>query len=69
MYRQDADAAFSDGGGHSFDGAVSHVAGGEDTWQERTHFVANTRWWPPFCLVVDFVAAALIAIKILKAAG
>jgi hypothetical protein len=30
MHRQDADAAFSDGGGHSFDRAVSHVAGGED---------------------------------------
>jgi len=39
----------------------------KDTWQERTHFVANTRWWPPFCLVVDFVAAAVIAVKILTA--
>jgi hypothetical protein len=25
------------------------------------HFVANTRWWPPFCLVVDWVVAAIIA--------
>jgi len=31
MHRQDVDAAFSDGGGHSFDRAVSHVADGEDT--------------------------------------
>ena len=45
-------------------GLVAH--GLKDTWQERTHFVANTRWWPPFCLVVDFVAAALIAVKILS---
>jgi len=48
-------------------GLVAH--GLKDTWQERTHFVANTRWWPPFCLVVDFVAAALIAVKISKVAG
>jgi hypothetical protein len=48
-------------------GLVAH--GLKDTWQERTHFVANTRWWPPFCLVVDFVAAALIAGRILKTAG
>lgn len=41
----------------------------KDTWQHRTHFVANTRWWPPFCLVVDFVAAALIGIKMASAAG
>jgi hypothetical protein len=26
--------------------------------------VANTRWWPPFCVVVDWVAAAIIAIAI-----
>src|SRR3954466_11370882 len=24
----------------------------KDLWQHRTHFVANTRWWPPFCMVV-----------------
>jgi hypothetical protein len=23
--------------------------------------VANTRWWPPFCLVVDWVVTAVIA--------
>jgi hypothetical protein len=22
-------------------------------WQEHRHHVANTRWWPPFCFVVD----------------
>jgi hypothetical protein len=33
----------------------------KDLWQHRTRFVANTRWWPPFCATVDFVAAALIA--------
>jgi hypothetical protein len=26
--------------------------------------VANTRWWPPFCATVDFVAATIIAIAI-----
>ena len=34
--------------------------GVKDLWQHRTHFVANTRWWPPFCLVVDWVAAAIL---------
>ena len=33
----------------------------KDLWQHRTGFVANTRWWPPFCATVDFVAAVLIA--------
>ena len=37
----------------------------KDLWQHRTHFVANTRWWPPFCLVIDWVAATIIAIEIL----
>ena len=36
----------------------------KDLWQHRTQFVANTRWWPPFCLVVDFVVAAIITIEI-----
>jgi len=36
----------------------------KDLWQHRTHFVANTRWWPPFCLVVDFVVAAIITVEI-----
>jgi hypothetical protein len=33
-------------------------------WQHRRQFVANTRWWPPFCLVVDWVAATFIAVEI-----
>lgn len=37
----------------------------KDLWQHRHNFVANTRWWPPFCLVVDWIAAAIIAIEIL----
>jgi hypothetical protein len=39
--------------------------GVKDLWQHRTHFVANTRWWPPFCLVIDWVVAAIIAAEIL----
>ena len=37
----------------------------KDLWQHRTHFVANTKWWPPFCLVVDFVVAAIIVVEII----
>jgi hypothetical protein len=33
----------------------------KDLWQHRTHFVRNTRWWPPFCATVDFVAAGILA--------
>jgi hypothetical protein len=44
-------------------GLVGH--GVKDMWQHRTRFVANTRWWPPFCLVVDFVCASLIAALLL----
>jgi hypothetical protein len=36
----------------------------KDLWQHRRQFVANTRWWPPFCLVVDWVVAAIIAVEI-----
>ncbi len=36
----------------------------KDLWQHRTQFVGNTRWWPPFCLVVDLVVAAIIAVEI-----
>ena len=34
----------------------------KDLWQHRSHYVANTRWWPPFCLVVDWVAAAILVV-------
>ena len=43
-------------------GLVGH--GLKDLWQHRSRFVANTRWWPPFCLVVDVVAATIIAVEI-----
>jgi hypothetical protein len=33
----------------------------KDLWQHRSHFVANTRWWPPFCMVVDWLVVAEIA--------
>jgi hypothetical protein len=36
--------------------------GVKDLWQHRSQFVAGTRWWPPFCLVVDFVAAAILVV-------
>ena len=38
--------------------------GFKDLWQHRTHFVANTRWWPPFCMTVDWVVAAIIVCEI-----
>jgi hypothetical protein len=43
-------------------GLAAH--GLKDLWQHRSQFVANTRWWPPFCATVDFVAAALIAVAL-----
>jgi hypothetical protein len=44
-------------------GLVGH--GVKDLWQYRTRFVATTRWWPPFCMVVDFVAATVIAVLVI----
>jgi hypothetical protein len=41
--------------------------GFKDLWQHRRQFVVNTRWWPPFCLVVDWVVAAILVV--LLAAG
>jgi hypothetical protein len=38
--------------------------GFKDLWQHRRQFVANTRWWPPFCLVVDWVVAAILVVLI-----
>lgn len=43
-------------------GLAAH--GLKDLWQHRTGFVAGTRWWPPFCMVVDWVVAAIIAVEI-----
>jgi len=39
--------------------------GCKDVWQHRTGFVRGTRWWPPFCAAVDWVAAAILAVAIL----
>ena len=36
----------------------------KDYWQHRRQFVANTRWWPPFCAAVDFLVAVVLAMAI-----
>jgi hypothetical protein len=36
----------------------------KDLWQERRQFVANTRWWPPFCATIDWLVAAILAVEI-----
>src|SRR4051794_22398828 len=38
--------------------------GVKDAWQHRQQFVSTTRWWPPFCMTVDFVVAGIIVIEI-----
>jgi hypothetical protein len=43
-------------------GFIGH--GAKDLWQHRRQFVANTRWWPPFCLVIDWIAAASLVVLI-----
>jgi hypothetical protein len=44
---------------------IGYAAHGvKDAWQERTHFVANTRWWPPFCAAVDWLVAAIFVVEI-----
>jgi hypothetical protein len=47
-------------------GLAAH--GLKDLWQHRSQFVSGTRWWPPFCLVVDWVAAATITVAIVSGA-
>ena len=44
-------------------GLAAH--GLKDLWQHRTHFVRNTRWWPPFCATVDWVAAGILTAALL----
>ena len=44
-------------------GFIGH--GLKDLWQHRTHFVSGTRWWPPFCMVVDWIVAAVIVVEII----
>src|SRR4051795_3698381 len=41
----------------------------KDLWQHRTQFVANTRWWPPFCAAVDWVVAAILAVALAAGAN
>jgi hypothetical protein len=36
----------------------------KDAWQERRHYVANTRWWPSFCAAVDWLVAGTLIIEI-----
>jgi hypothetical protein len=36
----------------------------KDNWQHRHQFVANTRWWPPFCATVDWFVATVLVIEI-----
>ena len=43
-------------------GMVGHAV--KDWVQHRTHFVAHTRWWPPFCAAVDAVVAVALTIAI-----
>jgi hypothetical protein len=47
-------------------GLAAH--GVKDFWQHRTQFVAGTRWWPPFCAAVDWVAAGVVAVAIMSGA-
>jgi hypothetical protein len=41
----------------------------KEFWQERSHYVAGTRWWPPFCAAVDWLVAVVLAIEIIAGAG
>jgi hypothetical protein len=48
-------------------GYIGH--GLKDFWQERRHYVATTRWWPPFCAAVDRLVAAVLAIELIAGVG
>jgi hypothetical protein len=41
----------------------------KDFWQERRHYVASTRWWPPFCAAVDWLVAVVLATEIIAGVG
>jgi hypothetical protein len=41
----------------------------KDFWQEHSHYVAGTRWWPPFCATIDWLVAVVLAIEIAVGAG
>jgi len=49
--------------------ALYTAHGAKDLWQHRTHFVRGTRWWPPFCLAVDFTVAAIVAAQLVVGAN
>ena len=36
----------------------------KDYWQGRRQYVANTRWWPPFCAAVDWLVALVLVVEI-----
>jgi hypothetical protein len=36
----------------------------KDYWQHRRQYVANTRWWPPFCAAVDWLVALVLVAEI-----
>jgi hypothetical protein len=36
----------------------------KDAWQQHRQYVANTRWWPPFCAAVDWLLAAILVVAI-----
>ena len=36
----------------------------KDYWQHRRQYVANTRWWPPFCAAVDWLVALVLIIEV-----
>jgi hypothetical protein len=38
--------------------------GVKDWWQEHSHYVVNTRWWPPFCAAVDWLVAGILIVEI-----
>jgi hypothetical protein len=38
--------------------------GFKDFWQHRRQYVANTRWWPPFCAAVDWLLAAVLVVEV-----
>ena len=44
-------------------GLAAH--GVKDAWQQRRQYVSGTRWWPPFCAAVDWIAASIIAVEII----
>lgn len=44
---------------------VGYAAHGlKDLGQERSQYVAGTRWWPPFCATIDLLVAAILSVEI-----